>query len=70
MSDIRVGTQVDVVSGPHQGRAGRVLQFRDIALDNREPETYAVVEYAETNCFKEVQVDHISVPVRRLAPRS
>jgi hypothetical protein len=47
-----------------------VLQFRDIALDNREPETYAVVEYAETNCFKEVQVDHISVPVRRLAPRS
>jgi hypothetical protein len=64
------GRDVDVVSGPHQGRAGRVLEIRDIALDGRDPEGYAIVEYREKNCFDEVQTDQISVPIRRLTLRS
>lgn len=64
---IQPGCDVKVISGPHEGRAGRVLQTRDVSLDGREPETYAIVEYAERNVFKEVYVDQISVPVRRLA---
>jgi len=63
-----VGDQVRVVSGDHQGRQGRIVYLREVSLDNREPERYALVEYAEENCFKEVHVDQISVPVRRLAP--
>lgn len=42
---------------------------REIAIDNRDPEPYAIVEFSTTNCFKETYTDEISVPVRRLAPR-
>ena len=66
MSDIRPGDSVKVISGPHEGRAGRVLYTRDLSLDNREPESYAIVEYAQRNVFNEMNVDQISVPVRRL----
>ena len=64
------GRDVEVISGPHQGRAGRVLEIRDISLDGRDPEGYAIVEYREKNCFDEVQTDQISVPIRRLTLRS
>lgn len=63
-----VGDTVRVISGDHEGRQGKIIYLRDVALDMREPERYALVEYAEQNCFKETHVDHISVPVRRLAP--
>jgi hypothetical protein len=64
------GRDVDVISGPHQGRSGRVLEIRDVSLgDGREPEGYAIVEYREKNCFDEVQTDQISVPIRRLTLR-
>ena len=66
MNDIRPGDDVKVVSGPHEGRAGRVLLTRDISLDQRDPETYAIVEYRQQNCFNELNIDQISVPVRRL----
>lgn len=65
MSEIQRGDDVKVVSGPHEGRAGRVLMTRDISLDGRDAETYAIVEYAQQNCFQEMNVDQISVPVRR-----
>jgi ribosomal protein L24 len=65
----QVGDDVAVVSGPHEGRKGRIVYIREVSLDNREAERYAIVEYSEKNCFDEVGVDHISVPVRRLAPR-
>lgn len=68
-NEIRPGDFVSVISGPHQGRTGHVVQTRDIAVDNRDPEPYAVIEYREENCFKEVQTDHISVPARRCALR-
>lgn len=64
----QVGDQVRVVSGDHEGRQGRIVYLREVSLDNRDPERYALVEYSEQNCFKEMQTDHISVPVRRLAP--
>ncbi len=64
------GRDVEVVSGPHQGRGGRVLEIRDIAIDGHEPEGYAIVEYMEKNCFNEIQTDQISVPIRRLTLRS
>ena len=64
-----IGSDVDVVSGPHQGRGGRIIQLRDIGIDGREPEPYAVVEYTEKNCFDEYQTDVISVPIRRLSLR-
>lgn len=63
------GRDVEVVSGPHQGRGGRVLEIREIGIDGRDPEAYAVVEYQEKNCFDEVQTDQISVPIRRLTLR-
>lgn len=65
--DIRPGDDVKVVSGPHEGRAGRVLLTRPISIDQREAEDYAIVEYRQQNCFNEVNIDQISVPVRRLA---
>jgi hypothetical protein len=64
------GRDVDVVSGPHQGRSGRVLMIQDIEIDGRDPEGYAIVEYREKNCFDETQTDQISVPIRRLSLRS
>lgn len=70
-NDVRlaqVGDTVRVISGDHEGRQGKIVYLRDVSLDNRDPERYALVEYAEQNCFKEVHVDQISVPVRRLAP--
>jgi hypothetical protein len=63
-----IGDTVRVISGDHEGRQGKIVYLRDVSLDAREPERYALVEYAEQNCFKETHVDHISVPVRRLAP--
>ena len=63
------GRDVEVVSGPHQGRGGRVLKIQDISIDGRDPEGYAIVEYREKNCFDEVQTDQISVPIRRLTLR-
>lgn len=63
-----VGDRVRVISGDHEGRQGRIVYLREVSLDNRDPERYALVEYSEENCFKEIQTDHISVPVRRLAP--
>ena len=64
------GRNVDVVSGPHEGRGGRVIEIRDIGIDGRDPEGYAIVEFTEKNCFNEVQTDQISVPIRRLTLRS
>jgi len=69
VNNLRIGDTVDVVSGPHEGRSGKVVQTRDLSLDGHDPETYAIVEYVQRNCFNEVDVDQISVPVRRLAPR-
>ena len=63
------GRNVDVVSGPHEGRGGRVLEIRDISIDGRDPEGYAIVEFAEKNCFDEIRTDQISVPIRRLTLR-
>lgn len=64
------GRDVEVVSGPHEGRGGRVLEIRDVSIDGREPEGYAIIEFKEQNCFKEWQTDQISVPIRRLTLRS
>jgi hypothetical protein len=63
------GKDVDVVSGPHEGRGGRILEIRDVALDGREPEAYALIEFAEKNCFNEIHTDQLSVPIRRVALR-
>lgn len=63
------GKDVEVVSGPHEGRAGRITQIREIGIDSRDPEPYAIVEYTNKNCFDEVQTDSISVPIRRLSLR-
>jgi hypothetical protein len=64
-----LGADVDVVSGPHEGRGGRVVRIAEISIDGREPEAYAIVEFTAKNCFDEVQSDEISVPIRRLAMR-
>lgn len=63
------GRDVDVVSGPHEGRSGRVLEIRDIAIDGRDAEGYAIVEFSGKNCFDEIYSDQISVPIRRLTLR-
>ena len=68
MSQVQIGQDVSVVSGPHEGRSGQVTTLRDVSTGG-EPETYAIVRFTATNCFKEVYTDEISVPVRRLAPR-
>jgi hypothetical protein len=67
--DIRIGEDVSVVSGPHEGRNGRVIQLREMSINNADPEPWAIVEFSQRNCFDEVDVDQISVPVRRLAQR-
>jgi hypothetical protein len=67
--DVRIGEDVAVISGPHEGRNGRVIQLRDLAINNSDPEPYAIVEFTQRNCFDEVDTDQISVPVRRLAQR-
>lgn len=69
MSNVAVGSDVKVVSGPHEGRSGRVVYTRDFSLDGREPEPYAVVEFQAVNAADQLYTDQISVPVRRLAPR-
>lgn len=65
MSEIRVGEDVKVVSGPHEGRSGRVIYQRDFSLDGREPEPYLVVEFRALNAADQTYVDQISVPARR-----
>lgn len=64
-----LGHDADVVSGPHEGRGGRILEIRDVAIDGREPEGYALLEFREQDCFKDWHTDHISVPIRRLTLR-
>lgn len=63
------GKDVDVVSGPHEGRGGRILQIRDVAIAGKEPEAYALIEFSEKNCFNEMNTDQISVPIRRVTLR-
>jgi len=63
------GRNVDVVSGPHEGRGGRVLEIRDVSVGGKEPEGYAIVEFTAKNCFNEFYTDQISVPIRRLTLR-
>lgn len=64
-----VGHDADVVSGPHEGRGGRILTIRELSLDGHEPEAYALLEFSEKNCFNEMHTDQISVPIRRLTLR-
>lgn len=64
-----IGKDADVISGPHEGRGGRILQIRDVALDGRDPEAYAVIEFQEQDCFKDWHTDHVAVPVRRVSLR-
>jgi len=64
-----VGRAAEVVSGPHEGRAGTILSFRDLSLGGADPETYAIVEFTAKNCFDEIYTDQISVPIRRLSLR-
>lgn len=63
MSEVGIGDDVKVVSGPHEGRSGRVVYMRQVAIDGRGEEPYAIVEFMDTNGG----VDHISVPARRTA---
>jgi hypothetical protein len=69
MNNLGVGSDVKVVSGPHEGRSGRVVYTREFSLDGREPEPYAIVEFSAVNAADQVYTDHISVPVRRLAAK-
>lgn len=63
------GHDVDVVSGPHEGRGGRILEIREIGIDGRDPEAYALIEFTAKNCFDETYTDQISVPIRRVTLR-
>ena len=69
MSDrpIQVGDRVSVVSGPHEGRGGFVQQIREIVIEYRDPEPYAIVEYPDGSVAG--GKDSISVPTRRLKLR-
>ena len=67
---MRLGDQVSVMSGDHAGISGRVVYLRDFSYAGHEPEPYAIVEYHGKNCFDEVYVDQVSVPVRRLQLQS
>lgn len=60
MSNVQVGDDVKVISGDHEGRAGRVIYMRNVQSGFKE-EPYALVEYLDINGR-----DEISVPVRRL----
>ncbi len=67
--EAQLGDRVQVVSGPHEGRGGVIIQIRDISVgDFNVPEAYAVIDFQETDVFNETHRDQIVVPVRRLKP--
>lgn len=61
---IQVGDNVNVVSGPHEGRSGHVTQTRDISIGYSDPEPYLVVQFPVDGGS-----DYISVPARRCTLR-
>ena len=69
-----IGMDVAVVSGPHEGRGGKLLQVVEDAHINGAHvalgEPYGIIEFAERDCFNDVHVDHVCVPIRRLSQRS
>lgn len=67
---VSIGQDVNVVSGPHEGKSGRVVYMREVSLDSRSPEPYAVLEYRGTNAADQPYIDHISVPARRCTPKN
>lgn len=67
--DAQIGDNVDVVSGPHEGRSGKVALLQQVQMPWKDPEWYALVDFSYTDCFGEGHQDQISVPVRRLKPR-
>lgn len=76
-SNIRVGDDVKVLSGVHEGKRGRVLLIRepdDVLFEKgKQPivgllsETMALVEYRDD--FSATGVSEVGVPVRRLEKR-
>ena len=79
MSDIRVGDDVRVTSGTHEGIAGRVVKVatpEDVLFtDSKRPltgllkEDMALIQYRQVNAFNEVSAEEVAVPVRRLERR-
>ena len=80
MSDIRVGDDVRVVSGIHEGTSGRVVKIATpddvLFADSKRPlagsflkEDMALIQHRQTNAFNEVSVEEVAVPVRRLERR-
>lgn len=67
--EARVGDNVAVVSGPHEGRSGTIAALREVQREWSDPEWYALIDFQYTDCFSEVHNDQIAVPVRRLKPR-
>jgi KOW motif len=67
--EARVGDNVQVVSGPHEGRGGTIAMLQEVQLPWKDPEWYALMDFQYTDCFGDVHKDQISVPVRRLKPR-
>lgn len=67
--EARVGDNVAVVSGPHEGRSGTIAALREVQREWGEAEWYALLDFEYTDCFGEVNKDQIAVPVRRLKPR-
>jgi len=68
--EAQIGDIVRVISGPHEGRGGRIVKLADQAVGMGNPEAFAVIEYQETNAMNERYTDQIAVPVRRLKPVS
>lgn len=67
--EARVGDNVNVVSGPHEGRSGRIADLRQVQREWSDPEWYALLDFNYTDCFGEQHQDQIAVPTRRLKPR-
>lgn len=57
---VQVGDKVSVVSGPHEGRGGFIVQKQDIVIGYSDPEPYVIVEYPGLS-----GTEQVSVPARR-----
>lgn len=66
--EAKIGDKVRVVSGPHEGRGGILTQMREIQAGYTDPEWYGVIAFEQEDHEGKKFTDHVSVPLRRVAP--
>ena len=65
--EIQIGDPVEVVSGPHEGRSGKISYLKQQSTSPMsDPEWYALVDIKQKHFDNTSSDDQIAVPVRRL----